>query len=410
MFAFEKDVHIYHLPLYLYLACYCVYPNCAHGKTPRGLQDTQSELSKSPDAFLMKVLDSDDLGMDESALVRRLIEVAADARGIYLDRIGGMDPSERPRATEIDRIAALPGRHIEAIVLHAVLNPRQHRRWRRIAEQSFPPPRRIALSDTSFRKPESSETYSEVWYALCGNGRLRGWSENCGLCTASDLFRAMLDSDGNALPNLTPRQLDVIKRLNILVQICEDVWLRQGLSPAEPTPEEGEGLPTATMLEKLSGRSVRIYYELAGRAEVIALEVVLNSEQAEVARLLRWALIGVYALSDAELSQRLSLSREQRSRIHDFLSQRQQRAQEIFERTNGPSSEALLDYNEGRKEQEELERLISEDNSRYRTEITRLDEQCWSILHSEQRRIVRGLLEEGRHRLESARRPVVVDD
>ena len=171
---------MYLLPQVYFFATIFFYPRYEQVMYPSLRQEKASGVPTFDQGVLRMVLDSNDLAEDEAALVRRVMEVAADARTIYLERVETMRLSERPPDSEIERLSALPAPQIEAMVVHAVLTPSQLRRWRKLAEHAFPPPRFIAIAETALRVPVNCDTYQEAWSRIMGESSLRGWDENCG--------------------------------------------------------------------------------------------------------------------------------------------------------------------------------------------------------------------------------------
>jgi hypothetical protein len=373
-----------------------------------GLATASSSEVEHASRFFATLLGSGELDEEDADLVGRLDAAVRDARQLRLDRIAGWKGPGRPTAAEAERFASVAPGHAEAIVLRAVLTQRQSRRWRAEAARLAPPAplERYPLTPMLwFHVPPAeslAEAQSQILLAamnLMGEGRF-----------ASDLFWAAIESDGKALPGLEPRQFELLRRLDRLAREVQRSWLRRGIGEYPPPEGLAFGPPSPAMLERLSERAVKLRADIVARFETIALEVVLDPDQAEAAKRLMWRRLGVYALVDPELARRLVVSKAQRDRIVEFLKGRPDDVQEIFHRCGEPGMAALNEFLKGKKSSQQVDLIRAEGDRRCLEETARYDERCWSILHHDQRRKLDEILKDARQRAEAARQPAVIDD
>jgi hypothetical protein len=227
---------------------------------------------------------------------------------------------------------------------------------------------------------------------------------------ASDLFAAMLESDGRGLPGLSGPQLEMLRRLDRLAREVQSAWLKRCLPDKEFDPEVGKGPPTQEMLDRLSERGNRLRAEVVSRFEAIALEVVLTPQQAEAAKRLLWHKVGVWALTDPELVRRLGLSKAQRDRISTQLHERASVKFDADEETRRVWNSVSEEHRTGKIDDFEWTSRHDEAGRACLAVMARYDERAWSILHAEQRRKLDEMMKDARQRAEAARQPAMIDD
>jgi len=227
----------------------------------------------------------------------------------------GLDRDPLPTAADLagrlsDRgakVRRIVNAHAEAIAREAILTPGQARHWR--------PERGMATGPLEGRyanlMPANAEprtTPFDIYFMV----RSKAAQLDDVKVPASALFRLVSARDTNPL-GLSADQIRMVQKLDGLARAVGRGWLLRGL--VDPAKQEYDDLLAQDLLDRISVRGRRVLASIVAHAEVIALEAVLDCEQAEGAKRSLWRELGIASLLDAEVAGRLKLSTEQRTEV-----------------------------------------------------------------------------------------------
>ena len=311
---------------------------------------------------------------EQSALIRRVDELTRDAFRAWLER--DLETVPPPAATDLegrlsDRGDHLRSRllvHAEAIVLEAVLDGEQARRWRSRARQR---------AATLFRGRFPN------WYppALVGNepfadlvDRLR---DHAKVNSQPGFVSWALVGDATVRPrlNVPDEQRALIRRVDEVTGAAIRMWLKRGL--------EGQKLPKWSVLAERYLSSRKVTDSIKAHAEAIMLEAVLTPEQADQALEAVWKLNGLLALLDPALAGRLRLSVTQRQEVDELLREKYDFQGELSKL--GDVGVALERMPEGEARQQLTQRAIAERHNM-------MDAAIWNVLTASQTRELERIL------------------
>jgi hypothetical protein len=332
------------------------------------------------------------------ALVQQADRAARAVLEFHLKR--ALAPGAKPPDLgEWKRLKARVVAHAEAIVLEGVLRPNEVRRWKPQASKPLAPQLAgrysiIPIDYADGRIPaentrEASHRSIYSWQFFEGR--------------SSDLFAILLGhrplyshprprppAAEMPFPGLAPDQVRVLEDVDLLARNVRRYWLVRDVEPPprrDDDPDEvGKLPPTPAMEFWLSDRGLRVRASIVTHAEEMALEIVLEPEQFEKAKIELWRRRGVHALLDPELASRLRLSRTQRNELAEALSNRLEVYHRIFRSVVFNIPYATAPVNEVLR----LERQYKEDVAQ---KVAQLDQPIWECLKPSQLRSLAGLLD-----------------
>ena len=268
---------------------------------------------------------------DQAAAAAGLDGLARDALKIWLLR--GLDGEAGPSPRELaDRLGEggekarrLVVGHLQAIAIEAIFTPAQAKVWHPEGfEPAAPMPGRYGVTR---RDPPPADV------AGCME-LLRSRAEySPGARGASSVLLGQVRQPAPArgAKGPSPAQLDLIGRLDRLVgELRSDWYLRDVQRPTRPEDRITPAPPA--LLERLGPGSDRRIASVVAHAEAVALEVVLDPDQADRARGVFWSGRGIEALLDPDLTARLGMSKRQRDEVAERLARRRGLTSEVDDR------------------------------------------------------------------------------
>ena len=350
-------------------------------------------------------------------LINQLDLVVRDVQMAWLTH--GLDRAPLPRSVELserlsekgNRVRDILVRHAESIALEMVLEPKQANRFlRRIGR---PSPRLSAGRYPKILIPSDDRPPTDLGgfdFRIRGQVRLLTKPS----FAVSELFKIMLGQKEPAQGRpdalqLAKEQSELIRGLNEVARNVERDWLVRGLEGPKPVPKEQWGdPPPPRMVLRMSEEGTWLRESLVAHVEAIALEGILEPEQAVHVKRHLWSQSGLLTLSDPRMagssaimslldpgvaaSLRLTVSQRE-----DLVARLEARAA-LAHKLNGAicaEKDDLLDARVGGEITEE-QRVLMEEHlvSGARRQILEAEQAVWDVLTMSQirafRRIVNG--------------------
>ncbi len=278
-----------------------------------------------------------------------------------------------------ERFRARLGAHAESIALEGILSLDQARLWRKLAGRWEQPllPRRFAHVPAT-KMPTEDVPYADLVAELRG-----AVSSESG---PGPLFGMLLGDQHGTPAMLSKEQQTVVRRLEELRAAIMRAWLTRGL--------DEKALPSWSVLFQRVTWSNPIRASVCTHAEAIALEGILNPEQADRVLGKMWKSARLDALLDPQLASRLSLTKAQQERVRILLYNKDALGMDHYEelRRAAPLPRTTPD---GAAQRQQLVRSG-------RSRVDELDAMVWDVLTTVQARELARIL--GREK-ELDRRP-----
>jgi len=349
------------------------------------------------------------LSKTQVELAARLDQLARDIQRAWLVR--GLDRQPSPPAAEMAERLSERGRRLrtgvvrqaEAIALEGVLEPDQTRRL--LGRAGRRPLRSMASGYRSFSVPASQTPPEEKGLA---DRQIRGWIQNLATpgYQPSELYKVFLGEGERGALGLSDEQTALIRRLERATRDVVRDWLARGLDGPEPLPrDQWEDPAPPRMVQRLSEDGGRLWVNLLLRSEVIALEGVLEPEQAMRSKRRLWSRSGldlvdarmggspgIIALLDPEVAAALRLSKGQRDELAARIEDLKVLAWGLSDRVGTGFS--AVQHAHWAKEITNDQCTAAEESltSVARVQISQAEEPVWDVLSTRQIRAFRRLV------------------
>lgn len=242
-----------------------------------------------------------------------------------------------------DRLRRAVVGHAESITLEAVLTAAQTRRLSSKLHLPAAKPLAGRFGPLPSTDGQPLQAAVEVDFVIRANAdRLKN-----PRYPASELF-AIITAAEKALPTMSDAQITLVRRLDSMARVTLSNWLLRGLGRP---PAQGFDPPRADLIDRLMVRWPKLRASIMAHAEHIALDAVLEPEQADRARQLLWRQRGVESLLDPELADRLRLTRSQRDEISGGIMARKTVVEHLSSNVATMWAETLRLRNNGTPEQ-----------------------------------------------------------
>jgi hypothetical protein len=346
------------------------------------------------------------ISREQAAVIRGLDEVARDALRSWSAR--GLEKGGTPASPEqFERMKQSVVAHAEAVVLEAVLTADQAKHWRgRISRPGIPPlTGRYPTIPYNYNDERPLQTLGDFDATIRSKATYLSWEHG----SASDLFaillgvgtepiaglsapQADLKANKGPIPGLSSRELKLLQRLERVACDAQRLWLLRCLDKVPPQGDLRQQLPTRAMEQRLSDSGKRLCASIVAHAEAIALEAVLNPDQAETAKRRLWIRTGLYALLDPDLGRLLRITSAQREEIATRLEARTvlfHNRQGVLGNDFAKLSQASLAGQITEAQWKASEKQLVE---RFDDQMGEYDEPIWEVLSTAQIRVLNGIL------------------